>query len=247
MRVLSPSELITIWEQGLNQIPVERGLSLLAMACADIPLADLAKLTIGQRDGLLLKLRQRTFGSQLVSIADCPRCGESLELNFTVGDIQVSPKVEIGEVRSVNLEQWEVQFRLPNSLDFLDLHQSQVTSDHLQSLEHQLLQRCLLQVTYQGEESEASLPPSVVQKMIEQMAHDDPQAEVKLGLSCPACGHEWQTVFDIVSFFWREIEDWVYQTLREVHELASVYGWGEAEILAMSPQRRQLYLSMVNQ
>ena len=76
------------------------------------------------------------------------------------------------------------------------------------------------------------------------MAETDPQADVQLALACPACGHTWQATFDIVSFFWSEINAWAYHTLREVHGLALAYGWTETDILALSPQRRQLYLEM---
>ena len=78
------------------------------------------------------------------------------------------------------------------------------------------------------------------------MAEADPQADIQLALSCPACGHQWLSTFDIVSFFWSEINAWAYRILREVHILASAYGWREADILAMSPYRRQLYLEMVS-
>jgi hypothetical protein len=33
--------------------------------------------------------------------------------------------------------------------------------------------------------------------------------------------------------------------LREVHTLAWAYGWREADILAMSPARRQFYIELV--
>jgi hypothetical protein len=33
--------------------------------------------------------------------------------------------------------------------------------------------------------------------------------------------------------------------MREVHRLARVYGWREADILSMSASRRQFYLEMV--
>jgi hypothetical protein len=33
--------------------------------------------------------------------------------------------------------------------------------------------------------------------------------------------------------------------LREVHILASAYGWREDDILAMSPARRRIYLEML--
>lgn len=73
----------------------------------------------------------------------------------------------------------------------------------------------------------------------------DPQANVQLNVSCPACSHQWQMTFDILSFFWTEISAWAQRILREVHVLASAYGWHEADVLAMSSMRRQCYLQMV--
>ena len=35
MRALSAGELLTVWEQGVNQRPSQRALALLAVACAD--------------------------------------------------------------------------------------------------------------------------------------------------------------------------------------------------------------------
>ena len=43
----------------------------------------------------------------------------------------------------------------------------------------------------------------------------------------------------------QEIHAWAKRTLREVHTLASAYGWSEREILSMSAVRRALYLEMV--
>jgi hypothetical protein len=48
-----------------------------------------------------------------------------------------------------------------------------------------------------------------------------------------------------VSFFWQELDDWADRVLRDVHELASAYGWPENEILALSPRRRQCYLDLI--
>jgi hypothetical protein len=81
----------------------------------------------------------------------------------------------------------------------------------------------------------------------QKMSDADPQADVHTGLTCPECGHHWEAVFDIVSFFWEEIENWIRRTLREVHLLASAYNWRESDILALSPWRRQYYLQMVQQ
>ncbi|BAZ11863.1 hypothetical protein NIES4071_36890 [Calothrix sp. NIES-4071] len=239
MRALSAGELLTVWEKGLMQQPVKQALALLTAACPEIPTPQLAQLSIGQRDALLLTLRSGTFGSQIQSLATCGNCGENLELNFSVADICTSPPTSPLETFSLQVAGWNIEFRLPNSLDLMAL-----ASLHNQP--STLLERCLLQVKEHEEiQPMEKLPTEIASTVITQMAKLDPQADVQLNLCCPACSHQWQSTFDIVSFFWSEIHAWAIRTLREVHILASAYGWGEAEILAMSPYRRQLYLGMV--
>jgi hypothetical protein len=89
------------------------------------------------------------------------------------------------------------------------------------------------------------LPAHVREAVVGRIAEHDPQADTQLSLTCPGCDHRWQALFDIVSFFWSELEALAIRVLREVHLLASAYGWREEDILAMSPPRRQLYLGMV--
>ena len=117
MRTLSALELLNVWERGLTQQPIQRALGLLAAACPETPPDALTKLSIGQRDGRLLMLREWTFGPQLVSLATCPRCGERLELTFKVSDIRVEPEAEPAEALSLSIAGYEVRFRLPDSLD----------------------------------------------------------------------------------------------------------------------------------
>lgn len=243
MRPLSASELLGVWEQGLTQSPVQRALSLLTAACPETSSDALAELSIGQRDARLLTLREWTFGSQLVSRATCPGCGERLELTFNVSDIRADSATEPAEALSLSVADYEVRFRLPNSQDLSDV----TGMEDVTAARHLLLQRCLLAVQRNGEETAIKrLPAEVVDAVVEEMAEADPQADVQLHLSCPACDHQWQVTFDIVSFFWSEIQAWAYRLLREVHTLASAYGWREADILAMSPWRRQFYLEMVS-
>ena len=92
----------------------------------------------------------------------------------------------------------------------------------------------------------AALPHDVVEAVGTAMALADPQAEVRIALTCPSCSHQWSSLFDILSFLWGEIEDWARRLMAEVHVLASAYGWSEREIVALSPRRRRMYLEMVN-
>jgi hypothetical protein len=83
-----------------------------------------------------------------------------------------------------------------------------------------------------------------VREVVERIAALDPQADTRIDLSCPDCHHGWSEVFDVVSFFWTEIDAWARRLLRDVNVLARAYGWREHDILAMSTMRRQLYLAM---
>jgi hypothetical protein len=91
----------------------------------------------------------------------------------------------------------------------------------------------------------SALPEHVVASISDCMAQADPQTDVQLDLTCPACGSSWRAPFDIVSYFWSEVNAWAERLLREVHTLAATYGWFEADILAMSPARRRRYLEMI--
>jgi len=243
MRALSAPELLEVWERGNVQSPVHRALLLLSAACPEASADSLTKLSICERDARLLTLREWTFGAQLIGIATCPDCHERLELTFDVADIQVTPDSEPTGEMTIDVAGYDVRFRLPNSLDI------DVITDHkdVDRAREELLENCLLSVHRNGEEiSSDHLPASLVEAIVERMAEADPGADVQLALSCPSCRHQWHAAFDIVSFFWSEIDAWVHRTLQEVHVLAVAYGWREADILAMSPWRRQFYLKMVS-
>ena len=101
-------------------------------------------------------------------------------------------------------------------------------------------------VTRHGAKLEELSDDLIAEAVMERLAAADPQADVWIDLTCPACGRNWQEEFGILSFFWSEIHGWAARILREVHELARAYGWREAEILALSPWRRQAYLEMLS-
>ena len=73
----------------------------------------------------------------------------------------------------------------------------------------------------------------------------DPLAEIWVSVPCPACGYDGKETLDLVSFLWAEIEARVRRVLFEIHALASVYAWSEADILSLSENRRSMYLEMV--
>lgn len=202
----STSKLLMCWEQGLFLPPHERALLLLQVARPETPFAELAQLSIGQRDGLLLQLRESLFGPRFISHADCPQCGERLELNFDVASILIT--VPPPDETQMKLEQNGqcIVFRLPNSFDLAAVF----AEPDLLARHHALLARCICAT---GDEFRGSLPNEVVESLEVRMAALDPQANVEIDLSCPDCQCQWLAPFDIVSFLWTEINAWAKRTL----------------------------------
>jgi hypothetical protein len=245
MRALSAAELLAVWERGVAQSPAQRALTLLALACAETPVERLAQFSIGQRDAHLLALRERTFGPQLDNITTCPACGERLEFSVNAADICAAPPAEepAAALRVAHGE-FDVQFRLPNSLDLATLDPAADGETN----RRRLLHGCLLAAQRAGAEVAAGeLPEELVALIAQRMAEADPQADVQFAVRCAQCSHAWEAPLDIVSYFWTEIHAWARRILREVHALASAYGWREADVLALSPWRRQAYLEMIGQ
>lgn len=253
MHALSASELLAVWEEGLNRSSVQRALILLTAAYPETAPDALEDLAIGERDTRLMALRERTFGPQLVCVATCPKCGARLESTFSLTDIRTA--IPSGpccgrwegdtkhDTSAFCMGDFEVGFRLPNSRDLKTVAGDKALTESRK----RLLERCLLMIRRNGEDCPLDeLSGEVLEAVENRMAQFDPRGDVHLSLSCPDCRHAWVEAFDIIAFFWAEIDAWAFRLLREIHILASAYGWREADILAMGPRRRELYLKLIN-
>lgn len=243
MRALSEQELVHIWEVGLAQHPLDRALTVLMVAFPGISRGTLALLSVGQRDSCLLAVRGQTFGARMSALAVCPTCSEQIEFVLDAAALPVAANIPSASgVQTLPIDGGEIQFRLPNSLDLAAL----VGCRDVVTARGILLRRCVVRVVQEGAVAPAeSLAETLVTLLAAQMEERDPLAEIRIDLDCPACGYHWQILFDIASYFWTEISAQAKRLLRDVHTLARAYGWREADILAMSGVRRQLYLEMV--
>jgi hypothetical protein len=140
----------------------------------------------------------------------------------------------------VRVGRQRLRLRVPNAADLITLAAATRVGD----AKRLLLERCLL--SSPGKRSVPVWDDAFFKAVNEAMSQADPQAVVELNLQCPSCASTWPSFLDIASYLWRELEVWAKHTLREVHWLARAYGWSETQILTLSPNRRRLYLEMVN-
>jgi hypothetical protein len=194
---------------------------------------ELGALSVGERDARLLKLLEWAFGVHMRGLVNCPQCDQAVEMTLRADEVlpadanTIEFTVETGALA--------LRSRVPCALDLVAIEN---ISD-MDAAERTLLEQCI------GRPS-TGLPDGVVEVIVRRMAECDPRANIELSLECPACGHRWIVLFDVVSYFWKKIEAWARRALNEVHALALAYGWSESDVLALSPWRREFYLQLVS-
>lgn len=236
MKPLSAADIVRIWELGQRMRPVER--ALLILSAAD---AERKPIPIGRRDAMLLGIRGGVFGDSMDCFATCPGCGERVQFALSARELAM-PGHEAATPLEVAFGSYLIRFKLPDSSDQL----AAAASGDVGTARRLLMARCVLRATMDGEPVTAEgLPEDAVGALCSAILEQDPGSEILLDLSCASCGRQWQALFDIVPFLWREFSAEARRLLYEVHVLAAAYGWSEYDIFAMSAARRRNYLEMI--
>lgn len=256
LEAMSPASMLEVWERGARAGSTGRALLLLSAGLPEAETASLAELPLGRRERLLLELRSRTVGGDLVCTAACPACGDLLEVSLPPQDLLGTggaPAAGDGEVDEAGGESTfrrgslELRLRLPTSADVLA---AEAAGDETEAL-RTIVGRCVVAAERDGrrlspeELSTVELTEEVLAAAGEHLVSLDPLAETLLDLGCAACGHRWTQILDVPDLFFAEIGSQAKRLLREVALLARGYGWSEADILALSPWRRRFYLELL--
>jgi hypothetical protein len=233
MAGLSDLDIVTVWSVAEPLHPAARGAALLRAFSPGDTLDELARLPIGRRDARLLALREQLFGSRLAAVTDCPACGLRVEAEIPIASLGVEPSE--GSPRVVTIGEYRIEVRPPDTRDLLAI----AGAPDEESARAMLLGRCI-----RGVEPEM-LSDEIVSGVVAAIAACDPGADVTIALTCPECGHVWDSALDIGAFLWSDIDAAAQRALRDVDALATVYGWSEEQILTIPASRRQFYLAMV--
>jgi len=234
----STSDLLAAWERGLSRPAAERALALLSAGGAP---ADVATLPVGSRDERLLDLRSWAFGSELTGATDCPACGAELEFPFSLDAVRVPAPEARASGGEFACHGEAVRFRLPDSTDLC----LGAAAGTVAGARRVLLERCVLAAERGGVAVEPdALSAQTLERLDQELAALDPQADVQLAVVCPECDHRWAALFDIGNFLWSEVDQWSRRVLVDIATLATAFGWSESEILGLGPVRRDAYLEL---
>ena len=240
MQALGAEQLLAAWDRGVGQHDLDRALTLLCIGHADVSRDELAALSIAERNLLLLRLRQLTFGAQLEGVASCEQCGAVMEFSLPVTGLIADLELQ----RGAGFVEWEqggrrMRLREVTSVDLI----ASLNESSPDAAEESVLRRCV-HADSAGPDidvTELTRLPSIRSSF--DRLHE--AAELRCVLTCPQCQQSATLDLDIANFLWLEVRHAAKRLIEDIHLLASHYGWSEADILRMSPRRRDAYLEML--
>jgi hypothetical protein len=206
------------------------------------------RLTVGDRESLLLQLLGLTIGNRLAAVLTCTDCGERMDLELNVGEMLSAPGDHEGWEHRATLDvdggRYGVVFRLPNGGD-QETGAALLAGGEERAVDV-ILRRCIRSLTGEDGTAQEEIPTAVAVGLSRRMAELDPQAELWIDTRCVGCGAAVRSLFDAAWFVLREAARGAESLFHEVHALAGAYHWREAEILAMSARRRHKYLDVLS-
>lgn len=218
------------------------------------------RLLIADRQYLLLKLREITFGDRVEGTLACPwpDCHAKVDIDFSTRDIPVKHSEQMISTYQVDLSpeavlenrdgegQRTITFRLPNGED-QEVIGPELDRDPARALTR-LFERCLQQTDTAEDDAvdlAERLSPRARLEIEQAMEAHAPHLELDMDLTCPECGRAFTAPFDLQDFFFGELNSSRDLLYRQVHYLAYHYHWSEQEILEMSREKRLGYIEIL--
>lgn len=221
--------LLALWQAGLGPAPgrAARLLRALGEAAPET-------LTLGAATRRLIAHRAAVVGGPFEAVATCPACSvvNAIAVDplawLDVADAPLPAVIEIDGWRLVprllTVEDFEAAARVPDAVAFLR-------------------GRALVQA-HGPDGAETGVPAAALAAVEAALETAEPLADTEVAFACAACGHGWTLAFEPAAFLADELAVRAKRLLAEVATLARAFGWSEAEVLALPPERRRVYLDL---
>jgi Zn finger protein HypA/HybF involved in hydrogenase expression len=215
-------------------------------------------LLVADREYLVLKLRQLSFGSRVQTTLVCPDCRQPLDMEFDVDAIPVEVRhpsadtvaLELSDaatfIDNVGMTHRTVAFRLPTGVD--EEAVAAGAPGDVEEARTRLLERCLVRIGSIAPVDRATaraLNARARAEIEERMDAVAPQVGLEMDVTCPECSHAFVEVLDCAALLFEELRLERGQLYRDVHRLALHYHWSEPEIFALPRGKRHRYLELL--
>ena len=199
------------------------------LAGADGPRFEGASIASPDRDRILGLLYAASFGDKVTATADCHACGEPFDVDFSMTAFvnALSPPEPAPKPDSAGwIEADGTRFRFPTGADEIAL--DDLAPD---AAETALAALCV-----------AEGAPDTAERAMARIA---PLGDRLLDATCPACGAAQALSFSIQHFVLGAILADRAQLTREIHRIASAYGWSLGDILSLPRSRRRMLAHLI--
>lgn len=196
----------------------------------------IAQLSLGDRERLLLALSARSLGNQLDLVTRCATCRTLVEIPIRFDEIiALRPQVsgEAFELPSAD-GAWFVLCRPLTGADV----------DSAASARDLLLTAVLKLRNPEGRQMTPDALPVACEAAFESvLAALDPAAECSATMTCPGCGETTEALVDGMTMLQSALHS-QQQLYDDVFRMANTYHWSEADILDLPLRRRRHYLAI---
>ena len=234
-----PTRLLAAWDAASAVPDVVRGPMVLA-ACGMLD-TDPLDTPLDRLGELALRCLTEAFGAAVDGVATCAACSGTLELTLDLTTFAAPGAPGVAGAlpgREVELGTGQVTVRVPTVRDLLA---AAPEADPVAVL----VARCV--------HDDGGRPVDAVRLTERDLAVLDAVLEELTGAglttlrtTCPDCAGEVVAVLDPAALLWNRVGTAAPNLLRDVAQLAAVFGWSEADVLAMSPARRRAYLVLAS-
>lgn len=219
-----------------------------------VPVDVVRRLTVADREYLLLLLRRATFGDEVRAHLQCPweGCAEQVTVELSLSDLPVHETGTSGPVHVVHLSSpaaaggpARLEVRLPDGGDQEELS-ALALRDEARALTA-LLARVVLRIDDEPARADqvAALSPLARAEVEAELERVAPLVESAMDVRCAGCGRGFVAPLDLRRLFFGELRTDGELLYREVHFLALNYHWSEPDILAMSRPKRRGYVDLL--
>lgn len=201
----------------------------------------LARLTIGDRERLLLAVCSRLLGAETDLAVSCPSCKSVVEVPISFRDL-VTAQPQSADRRcglAAPDGTWTAELSPPTAEDI------ERTLGRGPEASRRLLEACVTALFDAQGQSVArdTLPRECEGELADNLLALDPLAECRIAVDCPHCTTAFETLLDGFSLLKAAFGS-AGALYGDVYRMARAYHWSEADILALPLMRRSQYLAI---
>jgi hypothetical protein len=262
IRPISAREYLDLADAVDGMLPAHSATALLTRCLSRIgpvqpvSAAHVRSLTVGDREALLLQLHLALNGDRMDALLTCGACGQAMDVPLSVSALLCRPQTprldSYEDTFRFDATTVRVCFRAPTGED--QERAAELAQADLDGAEIFLLKRCIVSARRESDgalDDDSSLPDdqeflaALTSWLCDRIGEIDPQADITLNLSCPYCGHGFQSLFDVGEYIRDDLRRARGRVYSDVHLLALHYHWSEKDILELSQARRSSYLRLL--